>query len=154
MNYFQSYTFKQIITMHPVQEYDVKKYHQILEPDFPEFLNKYIQLPLLQRLSGIGLLCGSDWTKLFNNRFYYSRLDHSIGVALITWHFTHNKAQTIAGLLHDISTPVFSHVSDFRKGDALTQTATEEPTQALIRGDRELLKLLEEDGLTVAQVED
>lgn len=154
MNYFQSYTFKQIITMHPVQEYDAKKYHQILEPDFPEFLNKYIQLPLLQRLSGIGLLCGSDWTKLFNNRFYYSRLDHSIGVALITWHFTHNKAQTIAGLLHDISTPVFSHVSDFRKGDALTQTATEEPTQALIRGDRELLKLLEEDGLTVAQVED
>lgn len=154
MNQYDGLTFKQIISSHPVQEYDIKKYHQILEPDFPEFLKKYIELPLLQRLSGIGLLCGSDWTKLFNNRLYYSRLDHSVGVALITWHFTHSKEQAIAGLLHDISTPVFSHVSDFRKGDALTQTATEEPTQALIRSNRQLLKLLEEDGLSVEQVED
>ena len=102
----------------------------------------------------MGLLCGTDWTPLYKNRFYYSRLDHSKGVALIVWHFTHDKAQTIAGLLHDISTPVFSHVSDFRKGDALTQTATEEPTSRIIRGDAELGRLLAEDGLTAAQVED
>ena len=70
------------------------------------------------------------------------------------WHFTHDKAQTIAGLLHDISTPVFSHVSDFRKGDALTQTATEEPTARIIRADKALNQLLAEDGLTAAQVED
>ena len=108
----------------------------------------------MQRLAGVGLLCGTDWTALYKNRFYYSRLDHSKGVALIVWHFTHDKAQTIAGLLHDISTPVFSHVSDFRKGDALTQTATEEPTALIIREAVELGKLLAEDGLTTAQVED
>lgn len=137
-------------------DYDISEYFNILCPrdDWPPFLDKYLKLPVLQRLAGVGLLCGTDWTPLYKNRFYYSRLDHSKGVALIVWHFTHDKAQTIAGLLHDISTPVFSHVSDFRKGDALTQTATEEPTSRIIRGDAELGRLLAEDGLTAAQVED
>ena len=135
---------------------DISEYFNILCPrdDWPSFLDKYLKLPVLQRLAGVGLLCGTDWTPLYKNRFYYSRLDHSKGVALIVWHFTHDKAQTIAGLLHDISTPVFSHVSDFRKGDALTQTATEEPTSRIIRGDAELGRLLAEDGLTASQVED
>ena len=137
-------------------DYDISEYFNILCPrdDWPPFLDKYLKLPVLQRLAGVGLLCGTDWTPLYKNRFYYSRLDHSKGVALVVWHFTHDKAQTIAGLLHDISTPVFSHVSDFRKGDALTQTATEEPTARIIRGDAELGRLLAEDGLTAAQVED
>ncbi len=138
----------------PAPEGFIESYHKILSPDFPDFLKKYLELPLLQRLQGIGLLCGTDWTKLYKNRFYYSRLDHSIGVALIIWHFTHDKAQTLAGLLHDVSTPVFSHVSDFRKGDALTQTATEAPNEKMIRHDKALLSLLQQDGLKVDDVVD
>lgn len=155
-NIYDNLTFEKILFTAPFVPYNKKEYHAILCPadDYPDFLDKYIALPVLQRLDGIGLLCGSDWTKLFRNRMYYSRLDHSIGVALIVWHFTHNKAQTIAGLLHDISTPTFSHVSDFRKGDALTQTATEGPTATIIRNDRQLQALLAADGLTSAQVED
>ena len=145
-----------MLSRYATADYDISEYFNILCPrdDWPPFLDKYLKLPILQRLAGVGLLCGTDWTPLYKNRFYYSRLDHSKGVALIVWHFTHDKAQTIAGLLHDISTPVFSHVSDFRKGDALTQTATEEPTSRIIRGDAELGRLLAEDGLTAAQVED
>ena len=156
MNYFDKYDWKTMLSQHPSREYDISEYYDILCPhdDWPEFLNRYLELPVLKRLAGVGLLCGTDWTPLYKNRFYYSRLDHSLGVALIVWHFTHDKAQTVAGLLHDISTPVFSHVSDFRKGDALTQTATEEPTARIIRGDAELGRLLAEDGLTPAQVED
>ncbi len=155
-NYFDPYNWQTMLSLHPVQNYNISEYYEILCPksDWPFFLNRYLELPVLKRLSGIGLLCGTDWTPLYKNRFYYSRLDHSLGVALIVWHFTHDKAQTIAGLLHDISTPVFSHVSDFRKGDALTQTATEEPTARIIRGDAELGRLLTEDGLTPALVED
>ena len=145
-----------MLSQHPASQYDISEYFEILCPhsDYPDFLDRYIQLPLMQRLAGVGLLCGTDWTPLYKNRFYYSRLDHSKGVALIVWHFTHNKAQTIAGLLHDISTPVFSHVYDFRKGDALTQTATEEPTARIIRGDAKLGRLLAEDGLSAEEVED
>ncbi len=155
-NYFDSYNWQTMLSQYPAEKYDISEYFEILCPhsDYPDFLDRYIELPVMQRLAGVGLLCGTDWTTLYKNRFYYSRLDHSKGVALIVWHFTHDKAQTIAGLLHDISTPVFSHVSDFRKGDALTQTATEEPTARIIRGDEALGKLLAEDGLTPEQVED
>lgn len=154
MNFFEAYDWNTILQEYPVQNYDIKAYHKILSPDYPDFINKYTELPLLQRLKGIGLLCGTDWTSLYKNRFYYSRLDHSIGVALIIWHFTKNKAQTIAGLLHDVSTPVFSHVSDFRKGDALTQTVTEEDNEGMIKSDQALNKLLMEDGLSVEDVKD
>jgi HD superfamily phosphohydrolase len=156
INYFDKYDWETMLNQHGPVEYDISQYFEILCPrdDYPPFLDRYIQLPVMQRLAGVGLLCGTDWTPLYKNRFYYSRLDHSKGVALIVWHFTHDKAQTIAGLLHDISTPDFSHVSDFRKGDALTQTATEEPTARIIRGDAELGRLLAEDGLTAEQVED
>ena len=156
MNFFDKYDWQAMLYRHGPADYDISEYFNILCPreDWPPFLDKYLKLPVLQRLAGVGLLCGTDWTPLYKNRFYYSRLDHSKGVALIVWHFTHDKAQTIAGLLHDISTPVFSHVSDFRKGDALTQTATEEPTARIIREDEALGRLLAEDGLTPEQVED
>lgn len=155
-NFFDPFDWKTMLSLHSSSSYDLSEYYEILCPhnDWPKFLDRYIELPLLQRLGGIGLLCGTDWTPLYKNRFFYSRLDHSIGVALIVWHFTHDKAQTIAGLLHDISTPVFSHVSDFRKGDTLSQTATEAPTAIMVRKDELLNKLLKEDGLTAAQVED
>ena len=132
----------------------IASYHRILSPDFPEFINKYVDLPILQRLSGIGLLCGTDWTPLYRNRFFYSRLDHSIGVALILWHFTHDRAETLAGLLHDVSTPVFSHVADFRNGDALTQESTENENESMIRNDDVLCAMLKSDGISIDAVAD
>lgn len=155
-NFFEKYDWKTILNEYPLAEkkFNKEEYYRILCPEFPEFLKKYINLPILQRLSGIGLLCGTDWTALYKNRFFYSRLDHSVGVALIIWNFTNDKTQTIAGLLHDISTTVFSHVSDFRKGDALTQTSTEEPTAKMILEDEKLCCLLQEDGINPKDVVD
>ena len=155
-NYFEKYDWQTILNEHPQtkKSFDIEEYYKILCPEFPNFLKKYIELPIMQRLSGIGLLCGTDWTSLYKNRFFYSRLEHSVGVALIIWNFTKDKTQTIAGLLHDVSTTVFSHVSDFRKGDALTQTSTEEPTTKMILSDSALCKLLESDGIEPKYVVD
>ena len=138
------------------RHFSVQDYHDVLchPSEKPDFFQKYLELPVLKRLAGVSLLCGTDWTKLYHNRIKYSRLDHSVGVALIIWHFTKDKAQTIAGLLHDISTPVFSHVGDFRQGDALTQQATEAPTSQIIKNDEHLQKLLHEDGLSTELVDD
>lgn len=135
-------------------DFNISEYYKILSPEWPSFLDRYTACSSMQRLKGVGLLCGTDWTCLYKNRFRYTRFDHSIGVALIVWHFTHDKIQTLAGLFHDISTPVFSHVADFRKGDALTQTATENETEQFIRNDAELCALLAEDGIKVEQVSD
>ena len=155
-NFFEKYDWQIILNEHSQTEksFNIEEYYKILCPEFPNFLKKYIELPIMKRLSGIGLLCGTDWTSLYKNRFFYSRLDHSVGVALIIWNFTKDKTQTIAGLLHDVSTTVFSHVSDFRKGDALTQTSTEEPTTKMILSDSALCKLLESDGIEPKDVVD
>ncbi len=136
------------------RKFDTAAYHKILSPEFLEFLQDYIATPAMQRLGGAGLLCGTDWTPLYKNRFYYSRLDHSIGAALIVWHFTHDKVQTLAGLFHDISTPAFSHVIDFKNGDHLTQTSTENLTESVIRSSKEICALLRRDGIPVEKVRD
>ena len=128
-------------------DFDIQQYHKMLCEDPPDFLKIYTRLSLLQRLDGVGLLCGTDWTPLFQNKFYYSRLDHSIGTALIVWNFTHDKKQTLAGLMHDISTPAFSHVIDFMNGDAATQESIEEPTKRMINEDMDLSTLLFSHGI-------
>lgn len=153
MNKFDKENWNSILAKYPNQSnFDISKYHQILSPEIPDFLHNYINLPIMQRLKGIGLLCGTDWTKLYKNRFYYSRLDHSIGTALIVWNFTKDKTQTLSALFHDISTQVFSHVSDFRKGDALTQTASENETEIIISSNKELCSLLEKENIPLHKI--
>ncbi|MBQ9537858.1 MAG: HD domain-containing protein [Treponema sp.] len=135
-------------------DFSVVRYHDILCPDRPSFLDEYIALPSLQRLGGVGLLCGTDWTPLFHNKFFYSRLDHSIGAALIVWNFTHDKRQTISALFHDIATPAFSHAMDFRNGDRIKQESTEALTHDMINGDLELSELLFRDGIYKYEIDD
>lgn len=69
--------------------------------------------------------CGCEYTSFsrFRNLEPYSRYEHSLGVALIIWHFTGNITQSLAGLLHDVATPVFAHVVDFMCNDHLKQEA-------------------------------
>ena len=53
----------------------------------------------MQRIGKIGYGCGTDYTKIFNNKFLYSNLEHSIAVALIVWNFTKDKKQTLARII-------------------------------------------------------
>lgn len=156
MNCFKNQTWQKILKKYPQnstsKKFSISEYHAILSSDFPTFLKKYIETPAMQRLSGIGLLCGTDWTKLYQNRFFYSRLDHSIGCALIVWNFTKSKVQTLAALFHDIATPCFSHVCEFRKGDALTQSACESNTEKIILKSKEIQKHLEQDQIKTKDV--
>jgi hypothetical protein len=133
-------------------DFTCENYHSILCKEVPDFLRKYFNLGLLTRLDKIGLLCGTDWTPLFKNKFFYSRFNHSLGVALIIWNFTHDKKQSIAGLLHDVSTPAFSHVVDFKNGDALKQESTESLNENLILNDKSLKEKLALDGLVPSDV--
>ncbi len=132
--------------------FTVENYHKILCKKFPDFLRKYLSLPVLTRLRGVGLLCGTDWTPLFHNAFFYSRFDHSVGTALIAWNFTHDKKQALASLFHDVSTPSFSHVNDFRKGDALKQEATETDNAKIIYSEKNLQSLLQEDDVCIEEI--
>lgn len=75
-------------------------------------------------------------------------------MGLIVWHFTGDMAQAVAGLLHDIATPVFAHVVDFLNGDHLKQESTESRTETMIAEDEELQAVLQKYSLTTAQVAD
>ncbi len=133
---------------------EVREYFSILSPEFPEWLLEYINTPEMERISKISMSCGTDYSKCFNLRYWYSNLDHSVGVALIIWNFTHDKKQTLSGLFHDIATPVFKHCIDFMNGDSETQESTEERTTDIIRNSKEIMSLLERDNIKLEEVDD
>lgn len=133
---------------------EIKEYFKILSNEFPEWLEEYINTPEMQRISKISMSCGTDYSKCFNVRYWYSNLDHSIGVALIIWNFTHDKKQTLAGLFHDIATPVFKHCIDFMNGDFEKQESTEERTTDIIKNSKEIMTLLARDEIKLEEVND
>lgn len=133
---------------------EVKQYFKILSPEFPEWLLEYINTPPMQRNAKISNNCGINYSKCFQLRYIYTSLDHGVGTALILWHFTHDKKQTLAGLFHDISTPCFKHCIDFMNGDSQTQESTEELTDSMIRNSKEIMSLLERDGIKIEEVND
>ena len=132
---------------------EIKDYFKILEPDFPEWLNEYIDTKELLLQQYISVTCGTIYSDLFESDFFFSSLDHSIAVALIVWHFTHDKKQTLSGLFHDIATPVFKHCVDFLNGDYMTQESTEDLTTEMIKNSKEIMTLLKRDKINIEEVD-
>lgn len=128
-------------------------YH-IYNDYIPDFLLETAATAPMIRLQDVGMNCGCEYTNfsIFADISPYSRYDHSLGVGLITWHFSNDKAQALAGLLHDVATPTFAHVIDFLKGDHLTQESTEDGTMQIIEQDREIQQILLKYGLTTYDV--
>ncbi|MBQ2494251.1 MAG: hypothetical protein II520_03340, partial [Bacilli bacterium] len=98
-----------------------------LHGPMPSFLLEAASSPSVLRLQDVGMHCGLEYTSYpyFSKVEPYSRYAHSLGVAMIVFHFTGDPKQALAGLYHDIATPCFSHVVDFLKGDHEAQESTE-----------------------------
>lgn len=131
---------------------EIKQYFVVLEPDFPKWLVEYIETPALMRSSSISNNCGMVYTDLRKSDFFYSNLDHSIAVALVIWHLTHDKKQTLAGLFHDIATPAFKHCVDVMNGDGAKQESLEKMTPKFIADSKEIMGLLGRDGIRLEEV--
>lgn len=132
---------------------EIKDYFKILEPDFPEWLNEYIDTKELLSQQYISITCGTIYSDLFESDFFFSSLDHSVAVALIVWHFTHDIKQTLSGLFHDIATPAFKHCVDFLNGDYMAQESTEDLTTEMIKNSKEIMALLKRDKINVEEVD-
>ncbi len=132
----------------------LREYFKVLSKDFPEFLLDYIDTPAMQKQDKISISCGTYYTKMASIDFWYSSLEHSVAVALVIWHFTKDKKQTISGLLHDIATPVFKHCIDFMNGDHENQESTEDLTRTIIMESPEIMALLKRDGIDIDEVAD
>ena len=130
--------------------------HLSIYGETPAFIERIAQTAPLRRLRGVGMNCGCEYTSfpVFKDIAGYTRFEHSLGAALIVWHFTRDEKQAVSALLHDVATPVFAHVVDFMRGDHMTQTATESGTAEIIRSDGGIREALDALGLTTEDVED
>jgi len=124
--------------------------------EIPEFLREFSTTPPMQRLKNVGMNCGCEYTAfpLFANLRPYSRFDHSMGVALIVWHFTGSMEQALAGLFHDATTPVFAHVVDFLNGDHIRQESTEAGVAECLAASPEVCRLLGRYGISLEAISD
>lgn len=120
----------------------------------PEFVREIAETDIMKRLRKVGMDCGCEYTSFacWQGLLPAKRYEHSIGVGLITWHFTHDVKQTVAALLHDVSSPVFAHVVDFMNHDYVTQESTESDTRKMIENSQQLQSLLKKYGLTTDEV--
>lgn len=132
----------------------IKEYFNILEPDgIPDWCNDYINTLEMLHQQYISITCATIYSNLFNSTFFYSNLDHAIGVMLIIYHFTHDKKQALSGLFHDIATPVFKHCVDFMNGDYISQESTEDLTTYIIENSKKIMELLNRDNIKVSEVD-
>ena len=130
-------------------------YTSIYTTNTPTMLNQLAATPEMRRLTDVGMHCGCEYAKIpiySNSRFRYTRLIHSIGAANIIWHFTKDIKQAIAGLLHDIATPVFAHTIDFMNNDHVKQESTEARTYAIIENSVEIMSLLKSNNIDINDV--
>lgn len=121
----------------------------LYENNLPDFFDRYLDTPSLNRLKNIDYFCGMKYASknIYNFKEDISRYDHSLTVALLTWLLTNNKIKTLASLYHDVSTPCFSHVIDYMNKDYELQESTEEFTGNIIMSDKSLIEYLKEDNI-------
>lgn len=124
-----------------------------IDAEYPSFIDRYLTTPTLERIKHVTYFCGCDYTKLYHPRFTYTRFDHSLVVAHMVWHFTHDKAGTIAALLHDVGTPCFAHCIDLALGDYQEQESSEKPISTIARADTQLMALLKTDHIKLEDLD-
>lgn len=132
----------------------MKEYLELVtDKEYPKFIDKYLTTKTLERLKYITQFCGCDYTKLYSPLFLYTRYFHSLIVAHMTWHFTHDKKETIAALFHDVGTPCFAHSIDCVFGDYIEQESSEVKITDIICKDEEVLKYFKEDGIRLEDID-
>ena len=130
-------------------------YISIYEADEVDIISELIETPEMRRLSDVGMHCGCEYTGLpryHREKHHYSRLVHSIGVSKIVHHFTKDTIQAVAGLLHDVATPVFAHTIDFMNNDHMTQESTEGGTCSYICNSSNLMQVLDKHHINLDDV--
>lgn len=82
----------------------------------------------------------------------YTRFDHSVGVLYLLNRFGAELDEQIAGLLHDVSHTVFSHVGDLLFNRKQNQDAYQDEIHAQFIAKTSLKEILQNYGFTVEQI--
>lgn len=130
----------------------VKKYFEILYKKVPIEVKEYVNI--IMRLKDISYFCGMKYASpyLYDFRYDFSRLDHSIACFLQTLHFTNDFTMSLASLYHDCNTPIFSHVIDYLYNDYLNQEVSESKNKLFLLHNKDLYKLLHRDNIDIERI--
>lgn len=105
--------------------------------------------PMMQRLKGIDQ---SGITKYIQNLPAFSRYDHCVGVYMLLKRYERSEVECIAGLLHDASHTVFSHVGDLVFAGGEDKGAYQDKIHAWYLYQQGIDKILVKYGLTIADI--
>lgn len=106
--------------------------------------------PAMERLKGIHQYGISDYVK---EDVHYSRYEHSVGVWALLRHYGASLNEQIAGLLHDASHTVFSHVADFLFGDYSAQDSYQDDIHLSYLEQQGVGTLLATHGITLQDID-
>lgn len=122
----------------------------------PTFLLPFLETKEMQRLKGVGMNCGVEYTSMpfLRDLPASSRYSHSLGVALLSYRYSKGKKEALAGLFHDIASPCFAHSIDFLKGDHLKQEKTEEDTASILSHSQQTRELLAKENISLDDIVD
>ena len=132
----------------------VEEYNKLNKENSTDKIDKYFETKTLKRLKGKGLFCGMDFVsvKSLKPNEYYSRFDHSKNIAYTAWKLSEDLPTTLAGAFHDVGSLSFAHVNSFKKNEGLTQEHDELSIESVLKEDKELLSMLEEDNVKLEDI--
>ena len=140
--------------MYPLITPDYFPILDIYSNEKPDFLLPFFEAPILKRLADIDQNCWTHYCAFYAYKRKHVRLAHSLGVALIIRHFTHDEKQTLSWLFHDISHSIFSHVGDILLWDIENQEASEQYMDRLLSDDPIIIHELEKLKISIEEVDD
>lgn len=126
----------------------VETFYGPIEVSEPVIL-ELIQSPAMQRLKHIHQYGVAYYT---THREEYNRYDHSLGVFAILRKNSASLEEQIAGLLHDLSHTVFSHVGDWIFGKEYQEDDYQSTIYKIYLSHSGVEKILLKHGFTINQV--
>ncbi len=126
----------------------VETFYGVIEVNEPVLLELIASKPM-QRLKSVHQYGISYYT---TNPEEYNRYDHCLGVFALLRMKGMTLEEQIAGLLHDVSHTVFSHVGDYVFSPSKLQNAYQDDIHAWFLEEYGIGKILKKHGFSIAQV--
>nr|MBI4156434.1 HD domain-containing protein [Candidatus Woesearchaeota archaeon] len=86
-----------------------------------------------------------------NNVINFSRYDHSVGVFMLLRKLNASLEEQVAGLTHDVSHRVFSHISDWVLGSQKNEDSQDKTHKEFLY-DSSLKKIIEQHGFNIERI--
>ncbi len=93
----------------------LREVHSIYSNDISDFICGLSNLTDLDRINEISKNNGVELSRFNTFPYRYTRLDHSVGVAIILEHFGKSRKNIAQAIFHEVNKPAFAFSADYLK---------------------------------------